>query len=241
MVRPPKSKNKPKADQPTPLEKDETAYRTGTQGQSASEPERRNRPTAEQNAGWLSELTKLKTASRAIAGDISALASRVKAAAGPIHWKSIQKVHDLKKLDRDEALGTLESLIEIAAQNDIRVTWMGNQAAFADVMEQNQPAPQNTQGSRDLAEARAESDGINSGRNGAVPPDYPFKHQPGSVEYVAWHNGRDEGQKQREGKRPAEAARVAEAATADDTLPDDALLSGVAAAVAEELAEEPIV
>ena len=180
-----------------------------------------NRPSPEKNADWLARLTRLKTEARVVAGNISALGSEIKGAAGETHWKSLKALHDLMKLDPDEARERLESLVEVAAQQEIRITWAGSQATFADVMEQAQPPAKNTQGSRDLAAAKAHSDGFNSGRHGGAPHDNPFSHAPGSEEYVSWLHGRDEGQQAREAKRPGETARVREAATADATLPGE--------------------
>lgn len=232
MGRPPGSKNAgaKKAAAKTPSAKKGAQAGNGTtpppeapQMQPAAPPPaaRKNGPSPQQNQDWLARLTRLKTESRRVAGEISALGTEVKGAGGALHWKNLKKVHDLQKMDPSEAVAELEGLIQIAAQNEIRVTWAGNQATLADVLDQNQPPPKNTQGSRDLDEARAHSDGYNSGKNGSVPSDNPFQHAPGSLQYVAWHNGRDEGQKDREKNRPGEAARVAEAATADDTLPSD--------------------
>jgi hypothetical protein len=183
-------------------------------------PPKPNRPDANETAERLAKLTRLKTEARRIAGDISALASEAKKAGGPAYWKSLVRVHDLQKLDPDEARAELEMLVDVAAQVDIKITWMGDQAAFADVMDMAQPA-KNTQGTRDLAAARAHADGFNSGKNGGVPHDNPFN--PGTEEYVSWHDGRDEGQRSAEAKNPRRAARVKEAATADASLPDEGL------------------
>lgn len=182
---------------------------------------RRNQPSSDETAGFLSELTKLKTAARSIAGDISALGNRVKSRGGPAYWRAIKAVHDLKKQDAAEARAGLEALVQVAAQQDIRISWMGDQATFADIMDQNEPPPDTGLGAKGLKLARATSDGFNSGRNGAVPSDNPFSHAPGSEEYVAWHDGRDSGQRAQEGKNPVAAERIKEAEKADATLPDD--------------------
>lgn len=181
---------------------------------------RPNQPPPEQQAEWLSRYTQLKTAARSIAGQISALGNEVKNAAGPTYLKNLKRIHDLLKLDPDEAKAELENLMIQAAQQDIRIAWIGDQATFADVMEQAQPAAAQSAGARGLAAARAHSDGFNSGKNGAVPHDNP--HRPGTEEYISWHDGRDEGELARQAKKPTEAARVAAAAQADAGLPDDA-------------------
>lgn len=184
---------------------------------NSTAPKPTNKPNATQNAEWLAEYTRLKTEARSVSGSIAALGARVKSGGGD--WKNLKKVHDLKKLEPDEARAELEGLVALAAQNDIRVTWMGDQAALTDVLEQNQPPPKNTSGSRDLAAARAHADGFNSGKHGAVPHDNP--HQPGSEEFVSWHDGRDEGAAAASAKNPGRAARVSAAQTADATLPSD--------------------
>lgn len=196
-----------------------SAEREAPRKQAASTPQRRNQPSPEQNAEWLAKLTRLKTQARSIAGDISSLGSEIKGTAGDTHWKSIKTLHDLMKLDPDEARQRLESLVTVAAQQEIRISWMGNQATFTDVMEQTQAPAKNTTGTRDLDAARAESDGFNSGKNGAAPSDNP--HPPGSIKYVSWHDGRDSGQQARETKDPKTAARISDAKGADDRLPSD--------------------
>ncbi len=181
----------------------------------------RNQPSPEETAQFLSELTTLKTAARSIAGDISALGGRVKGRGGPAYWRSIKRQHDRAKMDPAEARADLEADVMVAAQMGIRISWMGDQATFADIMEQTpEPAPASF-GAQSLAVARAHSDGFNSGRNGAVPHDNPFAHKPGSPEYVAWHNGRDEGALAKDGKNPVSAERIKQAETADATLPSD--------------------
>lgn len=180
-----------------------------------------NSPTPEETSQFLAEFTRLKTQARRVAGDISALGKQVKGRGGPAYWKALKDIHDLKKMDPDEARAQLEALVTVAAQQEIRIGWIGNQATFADIMEQNQPPAKNTKGSRDLAAARAEADGYNSGKNGAVPSDNPFRHAPGSEEYAAWHNGRDSGAADAARRNGPQAQRIADAAEADDSLPDD--------------------
>lgn len=193
---------------------------------AAPPPAKKNGPSSAQTREWLSEYTRLKTQARSIAGDISALGSKVKAAAGQTHWKNLKKRHDLMKMDKSEALAELENLVTQMAEEGVRISWMGNQATMADVLDQQQAPPKNTEGTRDLDEARAHSDGYNSGYNGSIPSDNPFRHIPGSGQYVAWHNGRDEGQMDREKRKPGEATRVKEAMTADATLPSDKVDDG---------------
>jgi uncharacterized protein (UPF0335 family) len=185
---------------------------------------KRNRPQPHETAARLAALTRLKTESRRIAGEISALAAEGKKAGGAAYWKAIVKTHDLKKMDTAEARAELEALIEVAAQNEIRITWMGNQATFTDVMDQAQPPAKNLQGTRDLAAARAEADGFNSGKAGAMLQDNP--HSVGTEEFVSWRDGWEEGEKIRRKKNPDAAARVAAAATADDSLPGEGEAKG---------------
>jgi hypothetical protein len=213
-------KKKSATQKPTTRERRAAAVREATPTET-----KRNRPQPHETAVRLAALTRLKTESRRIAGEISALAAEGKKAGGLAYWKAITRTHDLKKMDTAEARAELEALIEVAAQNDIRITWMGNQATFTDVMEQTQPPAKNLQGTRDLAAARAEADGFNSGKAGALLQDCP--HDAGTEEYVSWRDGWEEGTKIRAKKNPAAAARLAAAATADDTLPGESEAEGI--------------
>lgn len=190
---------------------------------SAAPEKRANQPTPAERAEWLAELTQLETQKQRIAGDHSALAQRVKAKGGVKAWKSLKAVHGYKKLDKEEAIALLEDLVIAAAQQDIRIAWMGNQATFADIMDQPeaQPPSPTSLGAESLAVARAHSDGYNSGKNGAVPSDNPFRNAPGSADYVSWHNGRDDGERDRQAKKPAETQRLKDSLAADATLPDE--------------------
>lgn len=189
---------------------------------AAPPPKSNSGPTPDERAGWLGEFTRLDTEKQRISGDISALATRVKAKGGVKAWKSLKWVH-ASSHNKDEAREFLEDLVVAAAQQDIRISWMGNQATFADIMDQPEAKspPVDSVGAESLAVARAHSDGFNSGRNGAVPSDNPFRNAPGSAEYVSWHNGRDDGQQAREQTKPAEAKRLKDAIAADATLPNE--------------------
>lgn len=190
------------------------------QAAAAAEPKKGNRPQPHETADRLARLTRLKTESRRIAGEISVLSQECKKAGGPAYWKALTKTHDLKKLDAALARAEIEALIEVAAQNDIRITWMGNQAAFTDFMEQATPPAKNLEGTRDLAAARAEGDGFNSGKAGGLLKDCP--HDPGTEEFVMWRDGWEEGQKLWAKKNPTIAGRVEGAASADASLPGEA-------------------
>ena len=226
MGRPPGRKNAPKQQTNgatvTPLRP--ASSEKAAAAAAPKPPEKKsNQPTPAERAEWLAELTRLETAKQRISGETSALATRVKEKGGVKAWKSLKVVHGYKKLDQAEAVALLEDLVVAAAQQDIRISWMGSQATFADIMEQPeaQPPAKNTTGSRDLAAAKAEMDGYNSGKHGAVPSDNPFRHAPGSAEYVSWHNGRDSGEADRQGKKPAETKRLKDSIAADSTLPDE--------------------
>lgn len=225
MGRPPGRKNLPKQANGAATTSPKAARKQAAPAAPSAMPaeKKANQPTPEERAGWLAELTTLETAKQRIAGDTSALAQRVKAKGGVKAWKSLKAVHSYKKLDRDEAIALLEDLVVAAAQVDIRISWMGNQATFADIMEQPaaQSAPIASIGAESLAVARAHSDGYNSGKRGAVPSDNPHAHKPGSAEYVAWHNGRDDGDSDRQKTKPAEASRLKDALAADATLPGE--------------------
>jgi ribosome modulation factor len=226
MGRPVGSKNKTNAPAngqeaaPRKAGRKQAAAGTPRPARTETPPERKktNGPTPERNAGWLAELEKLETRKASLSGEFSALKERVKSGDGD--WMGLKEVRKLKRLEPAEATARLDSLLVLARQNEIKVTWFRNQAAFSDFMETNQPPPKNTAGSRDLAAARAHGDGYNSGRNGAVPHENPFNHAPGSEEYVQWLKGRDDGQLDRELNTPGMADRIEASRQADGTIPD---------------------
>lgn len=174
-----------------------------------------NGPTPEQEAETLAELIRLDTESARIAQAKSTVLNRFEKQGGD--KKVIKAVKALLMQDKREAQAYLEKLFRTARNADIKVSWDEDtgQATLTDVME---PPTKNTQGTRDLAAARAHADGFNSGLNGAPPHANPFSHKPGSEEYVSWLDGRDEGQRTREAKSGL-GDRIAEAATADASLP----------------------
>ncbi len=183
-------------------------------------PQASNGPTPEERQQTLAELTRLKTEAQRIAGLISTLCNGFKAKGGDV--KALKFLHGLTKLDPREAQAHLETMVRYATDIDIKISWQEDgQGALSDVLEGGGIPASPTDAKMDLARARAHADGYNSGKAGAVPSDNPFSHRPGSEEFVAWHDGRDEGQSDRERGNPARAARVTSAAAADASMPGD--------------------
>ena len=181
-----------------------------------------NGPTPEQEAETLAELFRLDTEGARIAQAKSTCLNRFEKWGG--NKKQIKAVKVLLTLDKREASASLDALLRYARNAEIEISWEpSGQATLVDNLGPKQPAPpKNTKGTRDLAAARAHADGFNSGTRGAQPHDNPFAHKPGSEEYVAWHDGRDEGARGALEKNVGLSDRVAEAKVADATMPEPA-------------------
>lgn len=161
-----------------------------------------NGPTPEDEAHTLAELIRLDTAQAQINQERSTLLARFEKKGGD--KKAIKAIKVLLSRDKREAEAHLAALGRYGRNAGIKITWQGDQSALTDVLADPAGTPaRKTDGDRDLAAARAHSDGYNSGMRGAVPSDNPHRNKPGSVEYVEWHNGRDEGQRAKEGAQPA--------------------------------------
>lgn len=194
---------------------DEPTKARGRPRKAAPEPS--NGPSADRVAEYLARYTTLKTEAQRVAQAISTELTNFEKEGGD--KKALKALHDSLKLDPDEARRRLETLVRYHGGQDIRVSWQDDgQSTLDDVLAD--PAP-TTAGRHDLAKARAHADGYNSGKAGAIPSDNPFRHQPGSEEYVSWHDGRDEGQRDREARKPEAAARQKRAKRADASLPSD--------------------
>lgn len=208
--RPPGSKNKASAMPPAVPE-------TVSSAAAGAPDKKHNGPTSEMQAQWLARLTELKGQAARVSGNTAALKTEMKAAGG--NWKVLNLTYQLVNMDPEDATALVEGVVASAIQNEIAISWVGGQATMLDIIKANEPvAPQSTS-KKQLAVARANMDGYNSGRLGAPPSDNKFP--PGSEEYVAWHDGRDDGQRDREGRKPTEAARFEASKAADDSLPDD--------------------
>jgi uncharacterized protein (UPF0335 family) len=162
-----------------------------------------NGPSPDRVAKYLAQYTTLKTEAQRVAQSIGTVIKNLKTEGGD--GKALKALHASLKLDKAEATARLATLVRYHAGEGIRVTFSPDdgQGSLDDVLgttQQPAPAP-NTKGTRDLARARAHSDGFNSGLSDAAPSDNPFRHAPGSEEYVAWHDGRDDGQRSRENGR----------------------------------------
>jgi len=174
-----------------------------------------NGPTPDQQAETLAELIRLDTERAKLGQATATVLNRFEKWGG--NKKQIKAVKALLMLDPREAQVNIETLLHYSANAGIEVRWQADgQSTLVDSLEPAKPQ-KTTTGTRDLAAAKAHSDGFNSGKAGAVPHDNPFT--PGSEQYVSWHDGRDDGQRAREGKTPGLSDRIAEARTADASLP----------------------
>ena len=178
-----------------------------------------NGPSPDRINFYLARFTTLKTEAARVAQEIKADLDRFKGEGGDPG--TLKYLHKSLKLDPREAQAGLERLVRYHAGAGIKVSWHDDgQSSMDDVLEVKQPAP-NTEGTRDLAKARAHGDGYNAGLSGAVPSDNPFRHAPGSEEYVAWHDGRDQGAEDLSKRKPGQSSRVQQARGADASLPSD--------------------
>lgn len=173
-----------------------------------------NGPSQEDRSFVLAEMLRLENARQKVNQEQGTLLSNFEKKGG--NKKAIKQVFGLMKLDKRQAQVDFEALILYAAGIEISVPWRTDPQ---DVADDEQPAPK-TDGDRDLSAARAHTDGYNSGLRGSVPSDNPFSASPGSIEYVSWHDGRDEGQRDRDKRKPEDAARAAAAGEADTSLPE---------------------
>lgn len=177
-----------------------------------------NGPTPDQQAETLAELIRLDTESAELGQAKATVLNRFEKWGG--NKKQIKATKALLMLDAREAQVNVETLLHYAANAGIEVRWQADgQSTLVDSLEPAKPK-KTTSGTRDLAAAKAHSDGFNSGKAGSVPHDNPFT--PGSEEYVSWHDGRDDGQRAREGKTPGLSDRIAESKTADASMPTTA-------------------
>lgn len=174
-----------------------------------------NGPTPDQQAETLAELIRLDTESAKLGQVKATVLNRFEKWGG--NKKQIKAVKALLMLDGREAQVNIETLLHYSANAGIEVRWQADgQSTLVDSLEPATPR-RKTDGDRDRDSAKAHADGFNSGKVGGVPHDNPFK--PGSIEYVSWHDGRDDGQRAREGKTPGLSDRIAESRTADASMP----------------------
>jgi len=173
-------------------ERKQPAPRKQAASQTSDPRPQRNGPSPEDRAACLAEFTRLSTEGQRINQAKSTLLKNFEKAGGKS--KTLKMMHSLLKLDSREAQVEVESYLSYAIGFNIKVSWAPNgQSSLVEELGEAARAPdKNTEGSRDLAAARAHADGYNSGMQGAVPSDNPYRDRPGSEEYVQWHNGRDE-------------------------------------------------
>lgn len=188
-----------------------------------------NGPTNERIAEVLADYTSLDTAGARIRQQVKTLLDGFEKEGGD--KAELKALHKSMKLDPREAQAKLERRLRYHAGQGIVVSWLENgQGTVVGLLGPEAQAPdKNSKASKQLSAARAHADGYNSGKRGAVPADNPFSASPGSEEYVQWHDGRDDGQRDREAGNPALRDRIAAATVADASLP-----------AAAETAESPL-
>jgi hypothetical protein len=179
-----------------------------------------NGPTNDRIAAVLAEYTVLDTSGARVRQQIKTLLDAFDKEGG--NRKSLKRLHRSMKLDMREAQAELERDVRYHAGQGIALSWLdnGQGSALAELGPEMKAPDKNTKGARALAAARAHSDGYNAGKVGGVPSNNPYSANPGSEEYVQWHDGRDDGQRDREAANPALRDRIAAAALADASLPD---------------------
>ena len=114
----------------------------------------------------------------------SEIKKRVEKAGGD--WAAFKAVFKATKLSNNAAQEALETLVKYHAIINVRVSWESNgQGTLDDVLEPMlEKDPEVT---RNFEEARAESDGYNSGRAKGTREDNPYP--PGTKNHVAWDKG----------------------------------------------------
>jgi hypothetical protein len=195
------------------------ASTTAAPNGSAPPKQASNGPTNDQITAALADYTSLDTQAARLRQSIKTLLDSFEKLGGD--KAELKALHKSLKLDPREAVAKLERRIRYHAGQGITLSWLANgQGTVLDSLGPEVKAP-DKQSAADLqlAAVRAHTDGYNSGLRGAVPSDNPFSAAPGSEQYVQWHDGRDDGQRDREAKNPVLQDRIAQAAAADATLP----------------------
>ena len=193
----------------------------GSRNKAADSPESpnlSNRPpglTPEQTLEFLGEWAVFQLRAQRLTADKAEWAGRVKGKGGnPVNLKRVAKWQDM---DSAEASKELTDLMAMARQAGINTTWEADgQAAFADFMQDNEPAAPTTSGSRQLHAARAMGDGYNSGKQGGNADGNP--NLPGSEEFVAWENGFGDGRADRERVKAAKPQKDNEKVAANASV-----------------------
>lgn len=138
---------------------------------------------------FLEQMQDIDTAMARVRQKGSDLKKRVEKDGGD--WKSFKATYAATQLSENEARERLDNLVKYHALINIRVSWEENgQGTLDEVLEEavEKSVTKARDGSeRDFEEARAESDGYNSGRTKGTVDDNPFP--PGSARHVAWIKG----------------------------------------------------
>lgn len=196
----------------------ETPTTTRRARSTASEVSKKtNGPTPERRAEVLAEYTILTTAGQRNNQAKSTLLKNFASEGGDP--KALKSLHASLKLDPAEAAAKLDTLVQYHHGAGIKVRFLDS--GQGTVIDELVPGPR-SEANEKLAKARAYSDGYNSGLKGnSAPHDNP--KSIGSEEYVEWHNGRDDGQRDRLLKNPALGSRVAASQQADPSMPGNGI------------------
>lgn len=178
-----------------------------------------NGPTNDRITAVLADYTTLDTQMARIRQSVKTLLDGFEKEGGD--KAELKALHKSLRLDPREAQAKLERRLRYHAGQGIVVSWLqnGQGTVIAELGPEVKAPDKKTTNDQKLAAAQAHSRGYNDGLAGGVPADNPFAHAPGSEEYVQWHDGRDDGQRDREAKNPALRDRIATAAVADASLP----------------------
>lgn len=225
MARKPKVPGQPPRPRGRPRREAAAAYAAAAAaaaGGAPASPAPVNVPTAERIAEVLAEYTQLDTQGRRVNQAKTTLLTNFDKEGGD--KQALKALHRALSLDPAEASAKLSSLVHYQATQGITVRWQADgQGTLMDHLGEaaSKPTPAAAASAEQnaLDIARAKSDGYNSGIHGAAPSDNPHQHIVGSEVYVAWHNGRDEGQQDRLRRNPVLNDRISEAVTMPPAMP----------------------
>ena len=185
-----------------------------------------NGPSAVVITETLTELTRIETEQARLGQQKSTLFKRFEKQGGDPD--DLKYVHRLWKLDEAEARAKIERRYRYCAF--VGIVQPESHAALGAILEEAKPVVGEAQ--QQLVGARAYSDGFNSGRAGGAISDCPHQGRPGSIEFVQWRNGWEDGHEEWLKADPARREREQQASA----LQEDEEQSG--AQGAEPEAEE---
>lgn len=177
-----------------------------------------NGPSASVVAQALADLTQLETEQQRIGARKANIIKGFEKAGGD--GDDLKYTLKLWKLDAGEARARIQRRYRYCAFVGIVVP--ETQRALDEVLDETKPVSGDAE--RQLVGARAYNDGFNSARNGGAIGDCPHTSRPGSIQYVQWRDGWQDGHEEwlradpsrRERENQSAAAGAAEAPEADE-------------------------